>query len=211
MPTSRDGSFSAVAMSASLRLEVLVARIASGFAATSSFAKRERFASRFSKIASMITSARAAQPALKQLPGALHRRRDALWRGVLQRDREPAHGAERRDVAAHHAGADDVHMARREVRRLAERLQALLQEEDADQVRRRRVREQGLDRGRRIAGGPERVAVVLLPQLENRVRRRVVLAFSLSSDFPAGLRDNKASEGSGKHHRFPEGEAFSLW
>src|SRR2546422_4499848 len=60
MPTSRDGSFSAVAMSASLRLEVLVARIAPGFAAASSCAKRERFASRFSKIASMITSARAA-------------------------------------------------------------------------------------------------------------------------------------------------------
>ena len=44
-------------MSASGRLEVLVARIASGFAVASSLANSARFASRFSKIASMITSA----------------------------------------------------------------------------------------------------------------------------------------------------------
>src|SRR2546422_11412393 len=102
-------------------------------------------------------------------------------------------------------------MARREVRVLPERLHALLQEEDADQVRRGRVREQGLDRGRGIAGSAERVAVILLPKLENRVRRRILLALRLSRDLPAGLRDNKASKGSGKHHRFPEGEAFSFW
>src|SRR5437773_998786 len=113
--------------------------------------------------------------------------------------------------AAHHAGADDVHVAGREVRRLAERLQALLEEEDADQVRRRRVREQGLDRGRRIAGSAERVAVEPLPQLENRVRRRIVLALRLSRDLPAGLENNKGSKGSGKQHRFPEGESFSFW
>ena len=112
MPTSRDGSFSAVAMSASLRLEVLVARIASGFAIDSSLANSARFASRFSKIASISTSAwrapaplyvgdqaiervahaaRIAQAALEQLRGALHRGREALGCGVLQRDAQAAH------------------------------------------------------------------------------------------------------------------------
>jgi hypothetical protein len=53
-----------------------------------------------------------AQPPLEQLRGALHRRGDALGRGVLQRDAQAAHRADRRDVAAHHAGADHVHVAR---------------------------------------------------------------------------------------------------
>ena len=57
MPTRREGSFSAVEISASLRLEVLVARIASGLAIDSSLANSERFASRFSKMASISTSA----------------------------------------------------------------------------------------------------------------------------------------------------------
>ena len=139
MPTSRDGSLSAVAMSASFRLEVLVARIASGLAIASSLANSARFASRFSKIASMITSAwrapcaahvgdqpvervahaaRVAQAALEQLRGALHRRREALGRGVLQRHAQAAHRADRGDVAAHHAGADHVHVARLELHAL---------------------------------------------------------------------------------------------
>ena len=49
----------AVAMSSSGMLDVLVARIAPGFAFASSAANSARLASRFSKIASMMTSARA--------------------------------------------------------------------------------------------------------------------------------------------------------
>ncbi len=59
MPTSRVGSRSADAMSSSGMLDVFVARIASGFAFFSTAANSARFASAFSKIASMITSARA--------------------------------------------------------------------------------------------------------------------------------------------------------
>jgi len=120
MPTRRAGSFSAVPMSGELEAGVFVARTASGFAMDSIFENRARFASRFSKIASMITSAwRApspenvrdqaiervahaalvAQPPLEELGGALHRRRDALGRRVLQRHRDAAHGADRGDVA----------------------------------------------------------------------------------------------------------------
>ena len=58
-PIRRDGSAIAAAMSSSGMLDVLVARIASGFALASSAANRLRLASRFSKIASMMTSARA--------------------------------------------------------------------------------------------------------------------------------------------------------
>ena len=137
MPTRRDGSFIAVAMSASCRLEVLLARIAPGFATFSRWVNSACFACRFSTIASMMTSAwrgafaadvgdqavervahaaRVAQALVEQLGRALHRRRQALGRDVLQRHRQAAHRAHRRDVAAHHAGADDVHVARLEVR-----------------------------------------------------------------------------------------------
>ena len=58
-PTSRVGSGSAVAISSSGMLDVFVARIADGFAFRSSAANSVRLASAFSKIASMITSARA--------------------------------------------------------------------------------------------------------------------------------------------------------
>src|SRR5205823_2342933 len=98
---------------------------------------------------------------------ALDRRSDALGCGVLQRDGEAAHRADRRDVAAHDARADDVHMAHLEIAGLAEGLQALLQEEDADQVRRSRMREERADRRRRIAVRGERIAVVLPPELED--------------------------------------------
>src|SRR5712671_4996063 len=113
MPTRRVGSFSAVAMSPSFRLEVLVASIADGLAMASSLANSSRFACRFSKIASMMTS---------------------VGRGVLQRDGQAAHRADRGDVAAHHAGADDVDMPCGEINAFAQALHALLQEEDPDQV-----------------------------------------------------------------------------
>ena len=136
-------------------LDVLVARIAPGLAFASSAAKSARLASRFSKIASMTTSARATpSPATsgisrsvasrtrrgvlqalgEELRRARHRRRQALGVLVLQRHREAAQRAPGGDVAAHRAGADDVHVRRLEVAVLAQRLQPLLQPEHADQV-----------------------------------------------------------------------------
>jgi len=53
----------------------------------------------------------------------------------------------------------------------------------------RRMREERLDRRGRIVGSEERIAVVLLPQLEDRVGRRVVLAARLPRHLLARLRD----------------------
>ena len=165
--------------------DVLVARIAPGFAFASSAANSARLASRFSKIASMMTSARAMpspatsgisrsvasrtrrgslQPAREQLRRAGHRRREPLGVLVLQRDGQAAQRAPRRDVAAHRAGADHVHVRRLEVAFLAQRLQPLLQPEDADQVGGRRRLEQRRDRRRIGRRHGERVAVVLRPR-----------------------------------------------
>ena len=74
-----------------------------------------------------------------------HRRRDPLRVLVLQRDGQSAQRAPRRDVAAHRAGTDDVHVRGLEIAVLAERLQALLQAEHADQV----------GGGRRLRAAPE--------------------------------------------------------
>jgi hypothetical protein len=163
------------------RLDVFVARTASGRAALER-ANSSRLASRFSKIASMITSARArpspgrpgsggrarrAGPLVAQAPPKSSAARDrggnALGRLILQRHRQAAQRADGGDVAAHHAGADHVHMPRREVHALAEALQALLQEEHADQVARGRVSGSAAIECR-IVGRRERVAVVLRPR-----------------------------------------------
>ena len=125
---------------------------------------------------------RIAQTFGEQLPGALHRRRQSLGILVLQRDGEAAQRAPGGDVPAHRAGTDHVHMRRLSVAVLAETLQAFLQAEHADQVRCRRRAEQRRDRrgiGRRRR---ERIAVVLDPEIEHRVGRRIVLA-------PRALRD----------------------
>jgi hypothetical protein len=90
-----------------------------------------------------------AQAPLEELGRALDRGGDALGRRVLQRHREAAHGADRRDVAAHDPGADDVHVARLEGGARGERLHPLLQEENPDQVLRGRVIDQRLDRRRK--------------------------------------------------------------
>ena len=113
--------------------DVLVARIASGRARASTSAKSARLASTFSKIASMITSARAMpSPATSGIrrSSASRARRGSRRRSansfaarfiagarrcgvlVLQRHGEAAQRAPRGDVAAHRAGADDVHVRR---------------------------------------------------------------------------------------------------
>ena len=184
-------------MSSSGMLDVLVARIASGRARRSRSAKSVRFASTFSKIASMTTSARATPwPAMSgtSRSAASRARRGSRSRSpnsvrarciagarrfgllVLQRDRQPAQRAPRGDVAAHRAAADTCTCATFGTAFLAERLQALLQPEDAQQVRRGRALHERQDRRRIVGRRRERVAVVARPQVEDRVGRRIVLA-----------------------------------
>src|SRR6266851_1966409 len=116
-----------------------------------------------------------AQPAFEKLGRALHRRREALGRLVLQRHGQAAHRAPGGDVSAHDASADHVNVFRLEVAVLPERLQALLEEEDADEIA-RRVALQKPDDGSRILGSRcEWIAIVSPPQLEDRVRRRIVI------------------------------------
>ena len=206
-PISRDGSRHAPSRCPRAECDdVLVARIASGFAlASRRAAKSARLASTFSKIASMIdVGARDAvardvgnQPvashratrrgsrrrSAKSFAGALHRRREPLGILVLQRDREAAQRAPRGDVAAHRAGADDVHVRRLEAAFLAERLQPLLQPEHADQVGGgRRLRAATGSTPDRTAGTASALPSYFAQILEDRVRRRIVLA-------PRALRD----------------------
>ena len=131
--------------------------------------------------------------ALEELRRTRDRRRDPLHRLILQRHRHAALRAHRRDVAAHHAGADHMHMARDEgrntVRRLAHRLQALLQKEHAHQVLRGRRAEDRVERGRIVGRHRQRIAAELRPGVDDRVGRRVVLAARTGRDLlarPAG-------------------------
>ncbi len=193
-------------MSESLRLEVLVARIASGFAAASSSGEQlalglEILEDRFDHD---VGAARAVpgdvgnqpvggvadagffpQAALEELGRALHRGREALGGLVLQRDRQAAHHAPCGDVSAHHARADHVHVLRFEIAFLAERLHALLEEVDADQVARGVAFDETGDR--RWVFGPrrERVTVVFLPEIDDRVGRGVVVGRGARGDLPS--------------------------
>src|SRR5260221_4316934 len=128
-----------------------------------------------------------AQAPLEQRGRALDRRRNALRRRVLQGHAHAAHRAYRGDVAADDAGAHHVHVAWLEIA-FSEALEALLQEEDAHQILARRMRDQARDRGRIARRYGERVAAVLLPDVEDGVGHRVVLAPRLAGDLLAGLR-----------------------
>ncbi len=82
----------------------------------------------------------------EQIRGALHRAGDRLGLHVGQRHAHPLAGAPGRDIAAHRAGADDVDMLDL-VAAAGELLHLLAQEEDADQVLRRRRHHQIGERG----------------------------------------------------------------
>ena len=179
-------------------LDVLVARIASGFAFFSSAANSARLASTFSKIASMITSARATpSPATS---GISRSRASRARRGSFRRSANslPARfiaGARRSAFwscsvtvsprSAHHAAMSPPIVpapttctcVALNVVFLAEPLQALLQLEHADQVRggRRCAASDGIDAGSPAAAASA-LPSYLREQLEDRVRRRIVLA-----------------------------------
>src|SRR5882762_3289997 len=116
-----------------------------------------------------------AQPALEKLGRALHRRREALRRLVLERHRQAAHRAPGGDISAHDARADHVNVLRLEVAVLRQGFEAFLEKKDADKVA-RGIALKKPDDGRRVLGSRrKRIAVVFPPQLEDRVRRGIVI------------------------------------
>ena len=140
-----------------MMLEVLVASSAVGLSAARARAYSARLASRFSKMASMTTSACAAPSprhirahagaassaaarlcagACRRGPGALQRRLDQLCAAVLQRHGQAAQRSPGRDIAAHDAGADDVHVTEFDRRLAAQALEAILQQEHPHQIAR---------------------------------------------------------------------------
>ncbi len=178
-------------------LEVLVARTAFGLSLGSSWAYSARLASTFSKMASITTSEsptpspftsirrranaaaaadRVLQALVEESLGAVHRRLNQFRGAILQGDR---HAAKRRpggDVAAHDAGADDVHVAEFGGRFSAQALQPVLQQEYAHEIARCGSAHEIADGSclSLIALGAGRA--VALPQIENGVGRRILIA-----------------------------------
>ena len=202
-PTSRSGRASFAASGSSVMLEVLVASRAAGFMRGSRRAYSSCFASRFSKMASMTTSAsgtpcafdvgaqalarigalrRLANALLEQLVRALERGLDVFRAAVLQRDGEAAQRAPRGDVAAHHAGADDVH-----VLDAAAPLPPMAFSRSCSRNTRTRLR--AVSRGEEMRDGARfglesllAARAVIRPQIDDGVGRRVVLALRLARD-----------------------------
>ena len=200
-PISRDGSARHGARSSSGMLDVFVARIAPAFMRGSSCRYSACLASRSSKIASMMKSAAAAPlPSTSaasrsrvacnasglrtffsnSFAARCQRRLDVAQFAILQRDVIAFECAPRGDIAAHDARADDVHVSLRVAGGFAPAglLEALLQEIDPDEVAGRRCLHQlaerlGLGVVGRIVGG-----AMALPQVDHRVRRRVMLRFA---------------------------------
>ena len=85
---------------------------------------------------------RRLQLLLVQLACPIQRRLDVFHLAILQGYLEALERGPRGNIAAHHAGADDMHMLDAVIGAAALALQPLLQEEDADQVLRgRRLRQ----------------------------------------------------------------------
>ena len=118
----------------------------------------------------------------EQFGGALQCRIDVLLLTVLQCHRVPAQRAPGRDIAAHHARADNVHMLDLRVSLVALLLELALQEEHADQVA----------CGIRAHYSPEALGLgleprlrrrtVLGPQVDHRVWGRIVILARLAGD-----------------------------
>ncbi len=95
---------------------------------------------------------------------------------VLQRHFETAQRAPGGNIATHRAGADDVHVARAEGLFVTETLEALLQEKHPDQVAHLVALDQARDRVGFFVHHALARAVVIRPDVEDRVGGRVVLA-----------------------------------
>src|SRR5439155_6092957 len=152
-----------------------------------------------------------AQPAFEELGRALYRRREALGRLVLQRHRQAAHRAPGGDVSAHDARADHVNVLRPEVAVLRQGFQALLEEEDADEIA-RGIALQQADDGRRVLGSRrERIAVVFPPQLEDRVRRGIVIRRRPGGKLLSRQVNDERTHQAGIHQPLEEGQLSRAW
>ncbi len=132
----------------------------------------------------------------EQVRCPLHRAGNRLRLHVAERDPQAQIGAPCRDVAAHRAGADDVNMVDL-VAGACEFFHLLAQEKYPDQVLRRRRHHQIGERG--LFGGQHRslVAAVLFPEIDQRVRRWIMLMGSGLLSLGAHPRAQKASDRTG--------------
>jgi hypothetical protein len=117
-------------------------------------------------------------------------RRDAFERLVLQCHGEAALCRPGGDVAAHDAGADHVQPVHGHVRFLAEGLQPFLEKEDANKIARGRRADDAVNDFRSRQG----IAVVLLPEVDDGVGRRVVLGPGTGGHLLFGLRGDDGFE-----------------
>ena len=209
-PTSRSGRASFAASGSSVMLEVFVARRAVGFMRGSRRAYSSRFASRFSKMASTTTSASGTPCAFDIRAQALAcirplarvsrmrfsnsscarlmRRLDEFGAAILQRDGEAAQRAPRSDVAAHDACADDMHVTRPAGAPLPPMaFSRSCSRNTRIEIARGLGGEEMRDRARFGFVSLLAARAVLRPQIDDRVRRRVVLALRLAGD----LRDQR--------------------
>ncbi len=178
----------------------------------SSSASSACLASRFSKIASITTSACAAPSpcrignqavdggalrqlvaccAGEQLAGAREGRRDAFERLILQGHRHAAQRAPGGDVAAHDAGADDVHALER-------RTSASLPKPLSRSCRKKtrtRLRAVGERTMRSISSGAaSALPSCFCPDVDDRVGRRVVLGPRAGGHLLAGAAGDDGFE-----------------
>ena len=125
-------------------------------------------------------------------------RRDVRNGAVLQGHAQAAQGTPGGDITAHHASTDDMNMTNDErFAGFAEGFEALLQMEHPHQIERRRRTNDGVDRFRR----GERVAGVLFPQIDDRIRCRVVLRPRLGGQLLARAARHDRLERSGEQAR----------
>ena len=137
--------------------------------------------------------------ALEQLGRTLDGGRNALHRLILQGHAHATQRTQRGNVAAHHAGADHMHVPGRERAILAKGLQALLQEEHPKQVSCCWRGKQGLERGGLTCGHGEHVAVISFPDIDDGVGCRIVFAHDLCGGLLARLVGKLAAQGAVDH------------
>lgn len=119
---------------------------------------------------------RGCDALLEQSTRARQRRLDVFQLPVLQRHRQSAQRAPRRDVPAHHPGADHVRVPEHVRRFSGQPLEPVLQQEDADQVAGGVAVEQRRDGARFGLEGRRPARPMTRPQLDHRVGGRIVLA-----------------------------------
>ena len=139
---------------------------------------------------------RLADDLAEQFGGALDRAGDRLRLHVGECDAHPFIGAPGRDIAAHGAGADDMDM-RDLVAAAGELLHLVAQEEDADQVLRRRRHHQARERA--FLGCEHRglVAAMLLPEIDQGVGRGIMFRGRGLRRLAAHAGSKQAARGAG--------------